>query len=998
MSIFKASFPKGVQKQLKARQRALVERNSNSIQYFGARTAWIKMTSAVEVGGDGGQLAKNNVLLGGALYNGNLRSGVGIDASNAYSLNTAGGTQHRLGIRPMPGITGIDVKSKSAYGSLREVVVNFNCWDIKQLEELELLYMRPGYSVLVEWGWMPYLENGDDEGNNSKLSSIVEFTTEVENGKGPKEEIWKQIHLRAAKSGNYDAIYGFVKNYSWSARPDGGYDCTTTIITMGELLESLKVNFSDVTTDVAQKGTFGLFKTSPDQFAADGPVNKSYQKCKLAGILHEMYLIAESKISDDKTSQDVTLESTKGNINCNFFRFDIIRQTTSENDDKSSFVDDNTQIYMPLKHFIEVFNRHINLQDSETEGQPNITEVSLTLGEHQKVDGKFPEGNPEGELLCLGNIYQVSTDPFICQIKNNAYLKPETLNLKGNGTENIIKIINGLGKNYNYFWKDDYKDKQYGIIGNIYVNLAYIYNLITDDGLAAQDKKEKREIGMYDFLKNLMTGINTAIGNVANFDIHVDPIDSKSRIIDINYVDESGREEAYENAFELELHSLKSTVRSYKLESKIFPEQSAVVAIGAQAKGGALAQGNNTLIDFNQNLKDRIVPAKTIEDLTKSEEDDKTKIDNLKNNMSTLLEYFTALDTSSGFLGLGWEWLGASSFDTSKSSAYSGALRDIISYYQSLIKDNNNNRAIIPTGLSIEMDGIGGIIIGNLFKIPLDLLPRGYKGDGAGPAKIAYVVMRMGHSVTNNDWVTKLESQFIILDDPEKSKKGMTQAEALSRITSDLKRAKNTTVPTSTSPAGSSTSVFSSPIIGNTGNISSTSVTPIKNSGAGSVAENNQKYPVLVKNETWKREYNSTVQKYAKVSAFSPVADSLRKQLDKSYIIEKGNEISSNGDITESLKSAVLTFQSKLKSTAGFDFIKNKPIRITAGNDTYHRTYGDKRNRTTHCRGLAIDIGTREFNQTQINNIMNLLRNSGFTYVIYHGGSALHIHANISTT
>jgi hypothetical protein len=29
---------------------------------------------------------------------------------------------------------------------------------------------------------------------------------------------------------------------------------------------------------------------------------------------------------------------------------------------------------------------------------------------------------------------------------------------------------------------------------------------------------------------------------------------------------------------------------------------------------------------------------------------------------------------------------------------------------------------------------------------------------------------------------------------------------------------------------------------------------------------------------------------------------------------------------------------------------------------------------------------------------MNLLRSSGFTYTIYHGGSALHIHTNISTT
>jgi len=766
MSIFKQTFPQGVQDQLNARQEALLKRDHNSNQYYGARTAWIKMTSAVNVNGTS-DLAQNNVLLGGALYKGVLRAGVGTDASNAYSLNTSGGTKHRLGIRPTPGITGLEVKSKSAYGSLREATVTFQCWDVHQLEELEVLYMRPGYSVLVEWGWMPYLDN------SGKLSSIVDFTKEVENGTGTKEEIWKKIHERASKTGNYDAIYGFVKNYSWAARPDGGYDCTTSIITMGEILESLKSNFSVGDTKIAETGLFGTV-INLEKFASNGAINKSYQKCMLAGVLHEMYETAIQKLTVTQTNTDITL----GDIPCNFFRFDIIKQDEGAKEDPDSFIDEEAQIYMRLKDFIAIFNKCIVLKD--TKAKTPIVEVSLTLGEHQKVDGKFPAGNPDGDLLCLGNMFQISTDPFCCQIKNSAYVNQDTLNLSGDGVENIIGIVKNLKENY--FWQDDYKDKQYGVIGNIYVNLAYIYNLITADDLSSQDKKEKKEIGLYDFLKNLMTGINTAIGNVANFDIHVDPIDSKARIIDVNYVDEEERDKAYEKAFELQLHSLKSTVRSYKLESKIFPEQSATVAIGAQVKGGALGTGNNTLVDFNQNLTDRIIPAKTLDPLEDTATDkSKEKVENLKKNMSTLLTYFTALDTSSGFLGLGWEWLGASSFDTSKSSAYSGALRDIISFYQTTVKDNNNsNRSIIPTGLNIVMDGIGGIIIGNLFKIPMDLLPKGYKGDGAGPAKIGYLIMRMGHSVQNNDWTTNLESQFIILDNPgdNKAKKGISSEEA----------------------------------------------------------------------------------------------------------------------------------------------------------------------------------------------------------------------------
>ena len=68
MSIFKDTFKDGVRFQIRARQEAISERTPNAIQYYNSRTAWIRMTSAVDVGGDNGALAKSSVLLGGSLY------------------------------------------------------------------------------------------------------------------------------------------------------------------------------------------------------------------------------------------------------------------------------------------------------------------------------------------------------------------------------------------------------------------------------------------------------------------------------------------------------------------------------------------------------------------------------------------------------------------------------------------------------------------------------------------------------------------------------------------------------------------------------------------------------------------------------------------------------------------------------------------------------------------------------------------------------------------
>jgi hypothetical protein len=707
------------------------------------------MTSSVNVGVDDGSLipglstlANNYVLLGGILYNGKLRSGVGTD-NKAYSLNSTtvnpDGTvkqeKNRLGIRPMPGITSIDVKSKSAYGSLREVVVNFNCWDIRQLEELELLYMRPGYSVLVEWGWAPYLDN------NGKLQSNISFTDDVLKGGVSKEQIWKNIFTKASKDGNYDAHYGFIKNFSWSARPDGGYDCTSDIISIGEILESLKVNYGAYDTDVA---TNGVFKKLPTPFAKDSNVQKSYSQNKIAGICNELYLTLLGEGIADKEEKIFN--------GWTFFRFDVDVKGSPNTD---SDFDDEAQIYILLKDFVDILNKHVLLKDIKSETP--VIKVSVNEGDHMGGENK--------PLLCLGHILQLSIDPSTCLIKNDAWLNPSSLGFAEGFSDDFstLKSIMG-GLKTSYWYNNDYTKQQLGVIGNIYVNLGYIYSLVNNNNLATQDKKEKNDIVLFDFLKSLMSGISNATGNVATFDIFSDPIDSAARIIDVNYADDQNREKAYNDAFMFELQNTKSVIRNYKFESQIFQDQTTIVAIGAQAKGGALGADVNTLIDFNQNLFDRVIPKKDAPDTPSSTDSTKEleeKVKNLKDNINVIVSFINEIDPAWYKFGLG-----SGNYDLSNASKYNNALKDLINFFKTFVKNDNTNRAIIPTKLSLEMDGIGGMVIGNLFRIPNELLPRGYRGGGAGPAKVAYTVNGLGHSLQGNDWVTNVDSQFIILDEP----------------------------------------------------------------------------------------------------------------------------------------------------------------------------------------------------------------------------------------
>lgn len=140
-----------------------------------------------------------------------------------------------FGIVPMPGIVSANIRTKSAYGSLREAKVEFACHNRRQLEVLELLYMRPGFPILLDWGWSVYFSNdGKKEIFFPSIDTFWDTNVTI-------EEINSDIiKYKKLTSGNYDGFLGMCKNFEFVARPDGGYDCTTELIGSGEIIESLK--------------------------------------------------------------------------------------------------------------------------------------------------------------------------------------------------------------------------------------------------------------------------------------------------------------------------------------------------------------------------------------------------------------------------------------------------------------------------------------------------------------------------------------------------------------------------------------------------------------------------------------------------------------------------------------------------------------------------------------------------------------------------------------
>ena len=128
--------------------------------------------------------------------------------------------------RPTPGVKSVEANFKGGLRAIREATVQWTCWDWEELQLLSPHFLSHGHTVMVEWGWV-YDAN--------TLSEIHNFMTKDEAGN-------KIISLNAfnnyrnkilESNGDFDMMVGIIKNFEYTTRDDGGFDCTTILTSVG---------------------------------------------------------------------------------------------------------------------------------------------------------------------------------------------------------------------------------------------------------------------------------------------------------------------------------------------------------------------------------------------------------------------------------------------------------------------------------------------------------------------------------------------------------------------------------------------------------------------------------------------------------------------------------------------------------------------------------------------------------------------------------------------
>ncbi len=407
---------KGVVEELDRRKAVIGKatgRTNDDLLFITSKTGWIKLSSSVNtltpeeseqvltLGGrksvnGSNTLAGYNILMGGLLDpNRGLRQG--IDTTGAYNQSAVYNNALRsTGIRPMPGITSMTVKSKNTYGTLREAEVKFMVWTLDDFEMVEKLYLRPGFTILLEWGHSLYL---NDKGGLEKTIETVPNQF-FQNGI-TVDKITNSIRdIRKRSNNNYEGMLGTIKNFSWNYTANGGYECSVSIISTGEILESIQVRFDpqhrlpreecvDPTTTKGRKASKSMYH---------------HFSQKLSTITSTPFTKADvQEVSETFASK---LEDFTGYYH------------KAQRDDTGAMDDDLPIHWIPMRTILEIFNKHISMIDlSKPEDTPD----------HRYVNFNTKYTNQDGEYISskyLTSDEHFSIDPLVCVLPKIATVTP----------------------------------------------------------------------------------------------------------------------------------------------------------------------------------------------------------------------------------------------------------------------------------------------------------------------------------------------------------------------------------------------------------------------------------------------------------------------------------------------------------------------------------------------------------------------------------------------
>lgn len=861
-NIIGESFREYVRNQVKIRQEKLgaQDKDTDLLKYISNKTSWVRLSSGVDIAQSGSVIirdynkaveyeslgaqnfpgnlfAKKSVLFSAYKYQeypadkndswkGEFTHGVGYDLSNpsygytsgiglsGNDINTA--DKYNYGMVPPAGIISAEIKSRNR-GSLRDAIVQISCHNLAQFRVIETLYLKLKYSMLLEWGHTLWYDNKNDLRSDMPDYIHQKFL----DGKYDQDSLLLDIeNNRKNYCGNYDAFLGWVTNFDWTLRKDGGYDIVLNLISFGDVIESLKVNMNYP----------GLKENTsePDNNRPSVIANKN------KSTIHQILYAIQNHIwnnngllngfnKDDKSnslSTDQIVQITK-----DISKYDLINANYKNPNElwnqpnniltwkegtwaKFSSISSNENSTGGIFYYIKL-GTLLRIVESF------LLKYNTAKGKEGEYKPLFYIDHDYDSNLCLTIPRQISLNPKVCLLSNDT-VNQETLNKNAIAKTKYIKIVflktsNVIGSSgggfveYNYikqsnvlvestdpefsenliveneplvpnadlnspyklvyFIKSDfyvssensennlkYSDFLFRVDGfpfigkfmHLHINLDFISDILSSN------IDDKGNVSAYEFLQQLMKGIQSATGNINNFDVTYDEVTNYYVIRDLNIVPDALKflnRESDITKFNVNL--LKKNQGSFILDASIKSTLNnsfaSTIAIGAQVNGNKIGENSTALSKLNSGYIDRLITDRSsIMDQNNNDPENNTKtIDPDEIFNQNLLDFNKFINKIND---------GTVTEDDISNNTQS--IIDLYNYELGYHTEQENIPGVgfIPIDLQLTMDGLSGPRIYEVYTIDDELLPESYKNN------IQFITIGVNHKINNSKWTTTLNS------------------------------------------------------------------------------------------------------------------------------------------------------------------------------------------------------------------------------------------------
>jgi hypothetical protein len=783
-----------VQNQIKKRQETHGSgvssyRTPEQIAYLNSKTAWIKMASAVEVSTKrieseklhinfhGSYLAKYAVLFDGVsrLPDGSTKliprgsvlgkNGIWDSYDGSYTVNASTDTNiSEFGLVPMPGIESVDIKCINR-GSVKKATVKLKCYSPEQFKIIDLLYLRIGYTMFIEWGWAPYFDNNGTL--QSDYFSLIEaedgfFSQKWKNNESYSGFLSKIQGYRESKDGNYDGILCKVVNFNWTISQEGSYDISIDLISLGDVIESLKTNITpSYKMSKFLKETYALFKEE-DTGDEDKNVLPSPSDNIISAFLfiQKLYLTKDNNPSKGYTEDELSPGSAQVYSTINGNKILLGGVFVRPPDDGFVIIDD-TEVNIGIGEGLQEKKDVVYLNyNNEKDGEINDSGFYMRFGLLLKFLEKYVVPKIEGSDVPILKIdsnmwenkmynfpYQVSLDPRVCIVKGHELISRKDFWPTLKNFKNI---------------KDPSKTCSYQM--NIYLSHNQILNSLQNN------IDDKGNIGLFGFLSEICTELNKALGGLNNLEPVIDEETNTLRIIDGSYSSDK------QPGYALELYGYNGNqsnfVRNFTIKTEITNDFGTMSTIGSTAGGYVKGTENTMFSKWNKGLTDRfkekIVPADP--DSRKKQEDGRDDP-----NAAYYKEFWRGLYNAFGLTNKDtWSLLDLIGAGSDENAALNDEIIDknvstVTEFYrycnaklQELDeKYASPSKGFVPISLNATVDGISGVKIYNEINVDTRLLPSNY------PEALRFIITQVNHKISDNDWETSFETVAITNSDSD---------------------------------------------------------------------------------------------------------------------------------------------------------------------------------------------------------------------------------------